>query len=388
MTMKRISEYLLLLFASSLLLGMAGCTGGLVEGQEEAGERFIELRFGRPGLEIAPVTRSGGETSPLPSGSTVRIAAYRRTGNEPDLMSVDLPMVDLSAAVPAYQGTYLVDEEGDLLPCVVDTDGKQTIGASEEMTVLAGVYDFYAVSPARPLTKVDGTQQITGIPHQEDIMTSFVRGVAVSQASRQVSLQAFQRKCAQVVFDVTPTKNNIVPISTLSGTRLELTGISSAGASLVVGENEAITSTGGDETDKGKLIVTDFVTLPEPNDLGLNRARAILLPKNSSSFQVAVTVSRNGVAVTLKATIAQNIVFEAGKQYVFTLEVENNRSLLRLNVYDWSPFSMIDDNVGGVPDGRPTEPGATPGIPFGLIVAEWDAIPWTGGGTIGGKPMN
>ena len=165
--MKRISEYLLLLFASSLLLGMAGCTGGLVEGQEEAGERFIELRFGRPGLEIAPVTRSGGETSPLPSGSTVRIAAYRRTGNEPDLMSVDLPMVDLSAAVPAYQGTYLVDDEGDLLPCVVDTDGKQTIGASEEMTVLAGVYDFYAVSPARPLTKVDGTQQITGIPPGE-----------------------------------------------------------------------------------------------------------------------------------------------------------------------------------------------------------------------------
>lgn len=377
--MKRISEYLLLLFASSLLLGMAGCTGGLVEGQEEAEERFIELRFGRPGLEIAPVTRSGGETSPLPSGSTVRIAAYRRTA--------DLPSVDLSTAVPAYQATYLIDEVGNLLPCAVDTEGKQTIGASEDMTVLAGVYDFYAVSPARPLTKVDGKQQITGIPHQEDVMTSFVRGVAVSQASRQVSLQAFQRKCAQVVFEVTPTKNNIVPISTLCGTRLELTGISSAGASLIVGENEAITSTGGDETDKGKLIATDFVTLPEPNDLGLNRTRAILLPKNSNSFQVAVTVSRNGVAVTLKATIAQNIVFEAGKQYVFTLEVENNRSLLLLSVYDWTPFSLTDDNVGGAPDGRPTEPGVTPGVPFGLIVAGWNDILWTGGETVGGSTL-
>lgn len=386
MTMKRISEYLLLLFASCLLWGIAGCTGGLVEEQEESEERFIELRFGRPGLEIAPVTRSG-ETSPLPSGSTVRIAAYRRMNNEPDLLSADLPMVDLSTALPAYQATYLVDEEGFLLPCVVDTEGKQTIGTSQEMTVLAGVYDFYAVSPARPLTKVDGKQQITGIPHQEDVMTSFVRGVAVSQASRQVSLQAFQRKCAQVVFEVTPTKNNIVPMSSLCGTRLELTGISSAGASLIVGENEAITSTGGDETDKGKLIVTDFVTLPEPNDLGLNRARAILLPKNSNSFQVAVTVSRNGVAVTLKATIAQNIVFEAGKQYVFTLEVENNRSLLLLSVYDWTPFSLTDDNVGGAPDGRPTEPGVTPGVPFGLVVAGWDDILWTGGETVGGSTL-
>lgn len=385
--MKRISEYLLLLFASSLLLGMAGCTGGLVEGQEEAEERFIELRFGRPGLEIAPVTRSGGETSPLPSGSTVRIVAYRRTGNEPDLMPADLPSVDLSTAVPAYQATYLIDEVGNLLPCAVDTEGKQIIGASEEMTVLAGVYDFYAVSPARPLTKVDGKQQITGIPHQEDVMTSFVRGVAVSQASRQVSLQAFQRKCAQVVFDVTPTKENIVPISSLCGTRLELTGISSAGASLLVGENEAIAATGGDETDKGKLIATDFVTLPEPNDLGLNRTTAILLPKNSNSFQVAVTVSRNGVAVTLKATIAQNIVFEAGKQYVFTLEVENNRSLLLLSVYDWTPFSLTDDNVGGAPDVRPTEPGVTPGVPFGLVVAGWNDILWTGGETVGGSTL-
>ena len=70
--------------------------------------------------------------------------------NEPDLLSADLPMVDLSTALPAYQATYLVDEEGFLLPCVVDAEGKQTIGTSQEMTVLAGVYDFYAVSPARP----------------------------------------------------------------------------------------------------------------------------------------------------------------------------------------------------------------------------------------------
>lgn len=381
--MKRISEYLFLLFASCLLWGMAGCTGGLVEDQGGEDDRFIVLRFGRPGLEVVPDTRAGeASTSPLPSGSTVRIAAYRRAENE---TAVSLTPVDLSTATPAYQATYLVDEAGGLSPCAVDTEGKKTGGTSEEMTVLAGEYDFYAVSPARPLTKVNAKQQITDIPHQEDVMTSFVRGIAVSQGARQVTLAPFQRKCAQVVFEVTPTKDNIVPISSLCGTRLELTGISSAGASLLVGENEAITSTGGDETDKGKLIATDFVTLPEPNDLGLNRTTAILLPKNSNSFQVAVTVSRNGVAVTLKATIAQNIVFDAGKQYVFTLEVENDRSLLRLSVYDWTPFSLTDDNVGGAPDGRPTEPGVTPGVPFGLVVAAWDAIPWTGGGTIGGK---
>lgn len=370
--MKRICKYLILLFTSCLQLGMAGCTGGLVEDQEEVEGRFIELCFDRPCLKVTPATRVEGSVSPIPAGSTVRILAFRReTGNE-----------------PAYQATYQVGETGALSPCEVDENGKKTSATTKEMTVLAGIYDFYAVSPARPLTEVEGEQKITGIPHQEDVMSSFVENVAVSQASRSVSLRPFERKCAQVVFEVVPTSNNIVPINSLFGTQLELTKISSAGASLVVRDNESIAPTGGDETDAGKMIATDFVTLPDPNDQGLNRTTAIVLPKNSDPFQVSVTVSRNGVAVTLKATISQRIVFEEGKRYVFTLEVENNRSLLRLSVLDWNPFPLTDNNVGGTPSGRPTEPGVTPGISFGLVVAQWDNIPWTGGGTIGGKPIN
>lgn len=90
----------------------------------------------------------------------------------------------------------------------------------------------------------------------------------------------------------------------------------------------------------GSCRPTDFVTLPDPenpdqpNPLRLNRTTTILLPKNSEAFGVAVTVARNGIAVKLEATISKNIVFEEGKQYVFTLEVENDRSLLRLSVYD------------------------------------------------------
>lgn len=390
--MKRIYQYLILLFASCLLIGMAGCMGGLVEDEEEMENRFIELRFDHPALEVTPATRAADAApSPLPKGSTVRIAAYRREGDDPS----GLPAVDFSTAEPAYQATYEVDEAGNLSLCAVDKDGKKTEGVSKEMTVLAGVYDFYAVSPARPLTPVSGIRKITDLPHQEDVMTSFVRDVTVSQASRQVTLRPFSRKCAQVVFEVVPTKNNIVPMSSLFGTQLELTNISSSGASLVIGENEAIAPTGGDETASGQLVTTEFVELAEdpfnpgqPNTLGLNRTTAVVLPKTGVPFQVAVTVSRNGVAVTLKATISQNIVFEEGKQYVFALEVENDRSLLRLSVLDWSPFPLTDDNVGGAPAGRPTEPGVTPGIPFGLVVAEWDNIPWTGGGTIGGKPIN
>lgn len=382
--MKRLSVNLFFLFMTCLFSEI-GCTGSLVEEKDETA--FITLSFAHPALDILPVTRS--EDASLPVGSTIRIAAYRlNVADEP------VNTVDFSVTAPTVEATYVVDDKGGLQPCRVDADGNQISGEGENMVVEAGIYDFYAVSPARPLSRTGEKWQVTGIPHQEDVMTSFVRSVEVSQVSRQVRLQAFRRKCAQVIFEVAPTKENVVPISSLSGTRLDLAGISTSGAGLTVGESEVIPPSGGDETEAGKLSATDFVTLPDPenpekpNPLGLNRVTTILLPKNSEAFRIAVTVARNGIAVTLKTTISQNIVFEEGKQYVFTLEVENDRSLLRLSVYDWSPFSLTDNNVGGAPAGRPTEPGVTPGIPFGLVVAGWDHIPWMGGGTIGGKTTN
>lgn len=355
------------------------------DGEEKA--RFITLSFDQPSLYTSLVTRA--EAAPLAVGSTIRIAAYR-VGESAEAV---VP-AGLSVVAPTTEATYVVGSDGSLQPCWVDGNGKQIPGESSDMTVVAGVYDFYAVSPARPFTEVSGKRQITGIPHQEDVMTAFVRDIPVSQSSRRVALGDFHRKCTQVLFEVAPTKNNIVPISSLCGTRLELTGVSAAGASLIVGENEKILPSGGDQTEAGKLSTTNFVTLAdpenpdEPSKLGLNRATTILLPKNGEPFQVAVTVARNGIAVTLKATIAKSIVFEEGKQYVFTLEVENDRSLLRLSVFDWSPFGLTDTNVGGAPDDRPTDPDVTPGTPFGLVVAGWDHISWTGGETIGGATIN
>lgn len=383
---ERLSVNLFLLFTFCLLSG-TGCTSSFVEeGEGETG--LITLSFASPTLELLPITRSTEAVS-LPVGSTIRIAAYH-LGELGEVTA----SADFSVTAPTVEATFVVGVEGDLVPCQVDESGKQIAGKGEEMRIPAGRYDFYAVSPARPLTQVDGEWQVTDIPHQEDLMTSFVRGVEVSQVARVVTLRAFRRKCAQVVFEVAPTKGNIVPISSLCGTRLELSAISSAGASLSVGESEIISPSGGDRTDAGKLSTTDFVTLPDsenpdqPNPLGLNRTTTILLPKNSEAFGVAVTVARNGIAVKLEAMISKNIVFEEGKQYVFTLEVENDRSLLRLSVYDWSPFGWTDHNIGGAPSGRPTEPEVTPGTPFGLVVADWENIPWTGGGTIGGKKID
>ena len=45
---------------------------------------------------------------------------------------------------------------------------------------------------------------MTAIPHKEDVMTSFARGVSVSRSSRVVTLETFRRQCALLVFNVAP----------------------------------------------------------------------------------------------------------------------------------------------------------------------------------------
>lgn len=66
-------------------------------------------------------------------------------------------------------------------------------GTASALTVRGGTYDFYAVSPARPLQQPTGNNnyQITDIRHKEDVMTSFQRNVTVMATSNTVTLNTF-----------------------------------------------------------------------------------------------------------------------------------------------------------------------------------------------------
>lgn len=191
------------------------------------------LSFGKPDLGVPAVLTRADETvttpTPLPVGTTVRIGAYF-TGNVGDKQQP----ASFATDKPSFEATYRVGEDGALVPCRVDNAGKVVEGEAKGLQVRGGVYDFYAVSPARKLLKgADNNYKITGIPHKEDVMDAFARGVAVAKESRVVTLGTFRRKCALVVFNVAPSPDNALPFETLYGTKLELKKISSSGASLI-----------------------------------------------------------------------------------------------------------------------------------------------------------
>lgn len=378
MKRNRIQLYLIRLLAGGLL---AGCTAGPVEEIVPEESRPVAISFGKPDLGVPELlTRAGEEVTPLPTllpeGATVRIGAYFTgyVGDKPQEAS-------FSTTAPSFEATYAVGADGTLIPCCVDGNGKKIDGEAKGLTVRGGVYDFYAVSPARPLQEGDdGYYKITGLPHKEDVMTSFVRGVAVTKDSRQVTLGTFSRKCAQVVFNVAPSPDNALPFEKLYGTDLVIKKISSSAAGLIAGSDTGISPTGGASGVEAQVVFSaeEFEEVePEsdPDGCGLNKTKGVVLPKNSLPFDVEITVVRDNETATLKATIDKNISFDEGKRYIFTLEVKNNESSLLMKVLEWNAIAFRDDNVGG-PDSPYPDPDINEGIGTTITVATWKVINW------------
>lgn len=378
--------YLIRLLAGGLL---AGCTAGPVEEIVPEESRPVAISFGKPDLGVPELlTRAGEEVTPLPTllpeGTTVRIGAYF-TG----YVGEKLQEASFSTTAPSFEATYVVGADGTLSPCCVDGNGKKIDGEAKGLTVRGGVYDFYAVSPARPLQEGnDGYYKITGIPHKEDVMTSFVRGVAVTKDSRQVTLGTFSRKCVQVVFNVAPSPENALPFDKLYGTGLVIKKISSSAADLIAGSDTGISPTGGAAGLEAQVVFTaeEFEKVePEsdPDGCGLNKTKGVVLPKNNLPFDVEITVVRDNETATLKATIDKNISFDEGKRYIFTLEVKNNESSLLMKVLEWNAIAFRDDNVGG-PDSPYPDPDINEGIGTTITVATWKVINWSDM-NVGGK---
>lgn len=371
-----------LIYPAVLLL--AACTSGPVEEMPETA-RLVAVSFSKPDLGVPVVLTRADETPepapvpelvPLPEGATVRIRAYFRgkVGSRPS-------PADFSTAAPSFEATYEVEADGSLSPCQVDDEGVKTAGETEKLIVRSGVYDFYAVSPARALVKSQGTYRIMDIPHKEDVMTSFARGVTITGSTHRVRLETFRRRCALVVFTVAPSKDNVLPFSKLSATRLTISRISSSGATLAAGEDTAIPATGG--ADDENAVVTfgedEFEAVEagaDPDGAGLNKTKGVLLPKTDAPFDVEIGVQRDGETATLRATIDKKIPFCEGQRYLFTLRVKNNESRLQMQVQAWNDYVFTFPNVGA-PDVPYPDPDITTGTGTEITVASWKEIVWS-----------
>lgn len=370
-----------LLFSLWMLLG---CTAGPVEDDIPETARLVEISFGKPDLGVPVVVSKAELPTPLAEGSTVRICGYFRG----EIESVTSE-VEFSATVPTFEGTYSVQRDGSLSPCQVDDTGMLLEGSASNPIVRVGVYDFYAVSPARKLERGggNGNYGIFGIPHKEDVMTSYARAVTISGTSRVVTLETFQRQCALVVFKVVQSTDNAIPFNQLHATSLKISKVSMSGATLIAGEDATIAPTGGVVEEAGQVVFEecDFTLVNSSSIVGLNETQGVLLPKTSAPFDVEIVVQRDEKEATLNATDIGNIPLAAGNQYVFRLVVSNDETRLLMNVLPWNAeYVFTDNDVGGPPIGGYPPPDINAGTGITFLVAQWKDVKWEDL-TVGGK---
>ncbi len=336
--MKYIGKWIIL-----FLSGLISCTAGDVVDSSGQENEYVELHVQTPAVGNRIDTRASVEN--LPSGVTVRVVAYQR---QPGALSVP---VDYSVTAPTAQATYVVNADGTLTQCTVDANGKKTDGTPELFYVYKGTYDFYAVSPARPLVLDGAKYQIKGLQRNEDVMTSIGTGMTVTVSNATVTLETFVRKCARVVFKVIPAASTKIGLTKLTAKSVELSSMSAESGSIPAGKAEAIIPTAA-----STVTFSNFIAVPsadDPKKLGLTQATNLVLPKSNTSIGVRVTLDyqdENDTAVkekTLQATL-DAMAFEAGKSYVVSLTVDNNSSALNWTVSDWNTkVEETDDNMGG-----------------------------------------
>ena len=336
--MKQIGMWIILLFS-----GLISCTAGDVVESTGQENEYVELHVQTPAVGTRVDTRASEEN--LPVGVTVRVAAYQR---QPGALTVP---VDYSVTAPTAQATYVVNADGTLTQCTVDANGKKTDGTPELFYVYKGTYDFYAISPARPLTLDGSKYQIKGLSRTEDVMISIGTGMSVTVSNATVTLETFVRKCARVIFKVIPAATTKIGLKKLTAKSVELSSMSAGSGSIVLGKTEAITPTAASTVN-----FSNFIAVPsadDPKKLGLTQATNLILPKSKASIGVKVTLDyqdENDTAIkekTLQATL-DAMAFEAGQSYIVSLTVDNNSSALNWTISDWNAkVEETDDNMGG-----------------------------------------
>lgn len=307
------------------------------------------------------VTRAGEN---LAKDSTVRILVYRRTGAKANM------------ATDTYIGenTYKVLTDGKLVASLVNADGTAISGPASELRLIQGEYDFYAITPALPVTPEAATNaRKVSVKHGVDYATSLTEKGAVTTTSGAVELKILDRKCSKLEFLFDRKSENVISIAI---EEVSLTAMATAPLNAILAQSlpDAITST--DAIKLGKSIFTIDAT-----DKYKAKGATIVLPKPAGDFTLGAKMKFNNLTTVVDLTPATvtGLALAKGTRYVFKVALKGGSVTLTLVVANWSGTIDVDAE----------DLGASNSI--SIVVGQWDGIDLdgsTGGGNLGGTVGN
>lgn len=315
-------------------------------------ERFA-VHFSASGIGMEVTTRA---SSPLSDNTTLRILAFRRVGQSPNLQADEY----------MGEGTYRASlGNGSLTPV-------------HSLLLRAGSYDFYALTPETATASGGGGSGIPGggsttappytvsVGHGMDYATSLTAGRTVDESNPSVPLNDLVRRCTRLVFELSPKAGNIKKV------RVASAGLTNMTAAPVAAPLNAELPLAGVAQSDGLTIAGGSFSPPD-KDLNTSAA-AVVLPRMAGKFDFELDVSFNDMAdAKFTAAMPPTLAFAPGTQYTFTLKMKGSSMQLTLTVVPWGESVM-----GGQGD-----IGAS--APITVTVGAWENVT-VPGETGGGNP--
>lgn len=294
----------------------------------------VVVSFTTPGMTTGDVnTRAVSTYVPLDENTTVRILVYRRTGATADM------------ATDTYIGenTYAANAFGALVACAVDSDGKiNPDGTVKDLRLIQGNYDFYAITPALPVTKeASNNARKVSVNHGADYATSLTQQGVITTTSGAITLDVLDRKCSKLEFVFDRKSTNV---SKIEIEEVVLTSMSDAPLVGMLAQNLPDASAW---TTEIKMSGDEFkVDATNPWQATGDR---ILLPKPVGDFTVGMKLKFNGFTnvITLAPATISGLALAQGYRYVFKVTLKGGSIKLTLTVANWSEtYNVNADNLG------------------------------------------
>lgn len=317
---------LICIFLSALSL--FACT----EADDLAIREGVVVSFTTPGMESGGSENTRAVTNtyvPLDKNATVRVLVYRRKG------------VNANLSVDEYIGenTYAADSYGQLSACVVDADGKKTTGAAAELRLIQGDYDFYAITPALPVSD----HKTLSVKHGMDYATSLTTASIPTDltASGKVTLTTLDRKCSKIEFNFDRKSTNV---SQIAIDEVRLIDMSKGPLMGTLAQNLPNASVITDTIKLGSSVFTIDAT-----DAYKATGSTIALPKPAGDLKLGMKLKFNGFnkVITLTPATIKGLALAKGTRYIFKVKLKGGSVVLTLTVADWSgTYNVNADDLG------------------------------------------
>lgn len=298
----------------------------------------IAVRFSLSGIQAEVSTRAdGNSTSPLAEGTTLRILAFKRVGANADLSQDE------------YIGEGMYKVSGDaLMP-------------DSPLVLLAGTYDFYTITPSLEVDKTSAPYTVS-VNHKIDYASSLTGQVTVSENDSSVQLEALIRHCTKLNFVISPKESS--GITSLTITEVSLSNMTDVPIKGELNKDlpvetancaTALTLSGGEFT----------ATTEKPLDYS---ASTIVLPRKAGAFSFQMKASVESPdwtgAKVYSAPLPNDLAFQSGCEYTFTVKMKGNKEELVLSVQQWGNNSLDVGGIGGFYTATLT------------VISEWKDVIW------------